>query len=116
MHSFEVHSNESASRKKVCLGLEQVIWEQYSGGDGSDAESIGGFPSSVSPSYYGNDRLACGGRRVELPPVSDSLESEGICPIKEYFQRCQATITAQVACRPIYELCTGLERIPGLSV
>ena len=24
MHSFEVHSNESASRKKVCLGLEQV--------------------------------------------------------------------------------------------
>ena len=23
-HSFEVHSNESACRKKVCLGLEQV--------------------------------------------------------------------------------------------
>ena len=26
MHSFEVHSNESACRKKVHLGLEQVIW------------------------------------------------------------------------------------------
>ena len=26
MHSFEVHSNESACRKKVCLGLEQVIY------------------------------------------------------------------------------------------
>ena len=25
MHSFEVHSNESACRKKVRLGLEQVI-------------------------------------------------------------------------------------------
>ena len=25
MHSFEVHSNESACRKKVCLGLEQVL-------------------------------------------------------------------------------------------
>ena len=25
MHSFEVHSNESACRKKVFLGLEQVI-------------------------------------------------------------------------------------------
>ena len=25
MHSFEVHSNESSCRKKVCFGLEQVI-------------------------------------------------------------------------------------------
>ena len=30
MHSFEVHSNESACRKKVLLGLEQVYrWQQY---------------------------------------------------------------------------------------
>ena len=28
MHSFEVHSDESACRKKVLLGLEQVI-RQY---------------------------------------------------------------------------------------
>ena len=27
MHSFEVHSNESACRKKVRLGLEQVLDE-----------------------------------------------------------------------------------------
>ena len=26
MHIFEVHSNESACRKKVRLGLEQVLW------------------------------------------------------------------------------------------
>ena len=25
MHSFEVHSNESECRKKVCLGLEQFL-------------------------------------------------------------------------------------------
>ena len=25
MHSFEVQSNESTCRKKVCLGLEQVV-------------------------------------------------------------------------------------------
>ena len=25
MHSFEVHSNERACRKKACLGLEQVM-------------------------------------------------------------------------------------------
>ena len=25
MHSFEVHSNESACRKKACIGLEQVF-------------------------------------------------------------------------------------------
>ena len=29
MHSFEVHSNESACRKKVRLGLEQVFGGQY---------------------------------------------------------------------------------------
>ena len=29
MHSFEVHSNESACRKKVRLGLEQVLYCQY---------------------------------------------------------------------------------------
>ena len=29
MHRFEVHSNESACRKKVRLGLEQVFDELY---------------------------------------------------------------------------------------
>ena len=27
MHSFEVHSNESACRKSGCLGLEQVMYQ-----------------------------------------------------------------------------------------
>ena len=27
MHSFEVHSNESACRKTGCLGTEQVVYQ-----------------------------------------------------------------------------------------
>ena len=32
MHSFEVHSNESACRKKARLGLEQVTMGMLEGG------------------------------------------------------------------------------------
>ena len=42
----------------------------------------------------------------EYPLVDDAMESAGLCLIKEYIQRRQATIAAQVACRIIYELCT----------
>ena len=51
----------------------------------------------------------------EWTPVAEALDTTGICPTKEYIQRRQATVAAQVACRPIYELCTGAERIPGTS-
>ena len=56
MHSFEVHSNESAYRKKVCLGLEQVTYSDACWGsqlgnqvpDGTEVEifkfrSLSGF-------------------------------------------------------------------------
>ena len=48
-----------------------------------------------------NGGSACRGRRLGLPPVSDALEAVGICSIKEYIQRRQATIVVQVAFRPI---------------
>ena len=51
-------------------------------------------------------------RKWYWPSVSDSLETAGIFPIKSYIQRIQDTIVDQVACQPIYELCTGAERIP----
>ena len=35
--------------------------------------------------------------------------------IEEYIQRRQATVAAQVACCPIYELCTGAEKISESS-
>ena len=43
----------------------------------------------------------------EWPLVADALDTAGIWPIKEYIQRSQDTIAAQVACHPmyVYELC-----------
>ena len=43
----------------------------------------------------------------EYPSVDDALEAAGLWPIKEYTQIWQATISAKLACRPIYEICTG---------
>ena len=51
----------------------------------------------------------------EFPPVADAMEAAWIWPIKEYIQRRQVTIAAQMACRTIYELCTGAEWMPGYS-
>ena len=42
-------------------------------------------------------------------------EASGLHPIQEYIWRRQATIAEQVACLPIYELCTEAERMPGTS-
>ena len=41
------------------------------------------------------------------------LESAGLQPIHEYIWRQQVNIAAQVACSPIYELCTKAGHIPG---
>ena len=43
------------------------------------------------------------------------MEAVGIWKMKEYIQRRQDTIAAQVALRKIYELCTGTERMLGSS-
>ena len=51
----------------------------------------------------------------EYPPVVDALKAAGIWPIKEYIQIWKTTIAAQVACRPIYDICTGAEKMPGSS-
>ena len=45
-----------------------------------------------------------------------ALETTGIWPIIEYVRRQQATIAEYVAGRPIYELCTGAERMEGSSM
>ena len=51
----------------------------------------------------------------EYPLVADSMEPAGIWPIKEYIQRRKSTITAQVACQKIYEICNGAELMPVSS-
>ena len=52
----------------------------------------------------------------EWPPVEESLEAAYLWPIKELIQRRHSTITAYITNRPIYELCTGAENIPGYSI
>ena len=47
--------------------------------------------------------------------MDDVMEAVGLCPIKENIQIWKGTIAAQVACRPIYELCTGEEWMLGSS-
>ena len=51
----------------------------------------------------------------EYPLVADAVEAAGICPIKEYIHIWKATIAAQVACKKIYDVCTGAERTPEYS-
>ena len=51
----------------------------------------------------------------EYPLVDEALDTAAIWPIKEYIQRRQATVAVKVACRIIYELYIGAEKIPGSS-
>ena len=51
----------------------------------------------------------------EYPPVADTLEAAGVWLIKEYIQILQDTIAEEVACQTVYDICTGVERIPGSS-
>ena len=76
---------------------------------------IEGFHNWVARSIMGMTVQHTTGGEWEWPLVVEALETSGIWPIKEYTQQRQATIAVQVACRPIYEICTGSERIPGTS-
>ena len=53
--------------------------------------------------------------KCKFPLVTEALETVGIYPIKKYIQQRQDTASVQVACRPIYKLCTGADRIPEMS-
>ena len=48
----------------------------------------------------------------EYPPVVEALEEAGLYPIQEYIWRLKATITAQVAGHPIYEIFTEADWRP----
>ena len=43
------------------------------------------------------------------------MDAVGIHHIRVYIKRRQTTIAERVACRPIYALCTEVERIPGTT-
>ena len=43
------------------------------------------------------------------------IKVAGLWPIREYVWRRQAKIAEYGATRPIFELCTGVQRMPGFS-
>ena len=49
----------------------------------------------------------------EYPAVEEVMESAGIHPIGLYIKRRQKTISESVAFRPVYALCTEVEKTPG---
>ena len=49
----------------------------------------------------------------EWPLLDEALDTAGLWQIDEYIQQRHDILAAHVACRTIYELCTGSERIPG---
>ena len=48
--------------------------------------------------------------------LAEALEAAWICPMKEYIWRRQDIIAQYIANRPIYDLCTGAEQMPKLSI
>ena len=49
----------------------------------------------------------------ENTSVVEAMEAAGLHPIEVYIRRRKATIEERVACRPIYELCTKAQQMPG---
>ena len=55
------------------------------------------------------------GKEWEFTLVDTSFDITRILPIKEYVRRRQETITEYVVGRPIYEMCTGGDRMGDSS-
>ena len=55
------------------------------------------------------------GEEWEYPLVVEAMEAAGLHPTGVYIGRRQRTIAERVTYRPIYEICTEVERMPGTS-
>ena len=53
------------------------------------------------------------GKEWEYPAVEEVMESVGLHPIGVYIKGQQTTISQKMAFRPVYELCTESDTIPG---
>ena len=51
--------------------------------------------------------------RWVYPDMDEVLAEAGMCTIDECTRRRRNTLVAYVATRPIAELCTGVDRLPG---
>ena len=48
--------------------------------------------------------------------VAEALEVADLWPLNEYIQRRQANIAEYITNHPIYELCMGVDQMPGSSM
>ena len=55
------------------------------------------------------------GGEWEYTFVVEAKKYVGLHPIRLYIKRGQTKISERVAFRPVYELCTEAEQIPGMS-
>ena len=74
-----------------------------------------GFHNRVARRITGMTANRRAGGEWEYPSVLEEMEAMGFHPIGLYIRKRQATISERVACRPIYEICTEAERMPGTS-
>ena len=72
-----------------------------------------GFHHMISRRILGMTAQRGAGGEWEWVPVEAALEEAGLWPTRESMRRRQATIVEYIADRPIYELCTGAERMEG---
>ena len=70
-------------------------------------KEIEGFHHRASHRISGMTACRLEDGEWEYPLVDDVIGSMGLWRIRNYIRRRQTTIAAQVAYRPIYELCTG---------
>ena len=100
---------KSVAQKVLLYGIKSWVVT------GASLKVLEGFYHQAARRIGGSTARRAEEGEWEYPLLADSLESTGIWQIKEYIQRLQDTIAAQVACRPIYELCTGTEQMTGSS-
>ena len=72
---------------------------------------MGGFYHNIARRIAGMAARRGAGGEWEWDSVEVALKATGIWTTRYYLQRMQATIAEYVADWPIYEICTGVERM-----
>ena len=100
---------------QVSRAVSVVIWDQQLGGNGIHAKINMGLHHQELRRIAGMTAQRTTIGEWEWTLMNGSLDTSGLCPIKGYIHSRQYSVAAQVACRYIYELCTGADRVPVTS-
>ena len=91
------------------------IQKRELGGDQGYYQGPDGVPPSGGAIDHGMTAKRGDGREWDYPAVEETMDSAGIHPIGLYIKRRQTIIAQRVDCRPVYELCTEVDRMPVTS-